>query len=92
MSLLSLPKTQTRAAQVSTPGLSSETPTRRLLFLLKLSSQMSKTGCSFAHPASYFLHSISLSFTFFDKETNFIREGLCPKEGTRVRVLGVYFF
>ena len=31
-------------------------------------------------------------FTFFDKETNFIREGLCPKEGTRVRVLGVYFF
>ena len=57
LSLLSMPTTQTLAAQVSTPELSSE----HGAFLLNCSNR-----CSFAHPASYFLHSITL-FTFFSK-------------------------
>ena len=53
LSLLSMPTTQTLAAQVSTPELSSE----HGAFLLNCSNR-----CSFAHPASYFLHSITLFF------------------------------
>ena len=49
------PATCNFTTQVSTPELSSE----HGAFLLNCSNR-----CSFAHPASYFLHSITL-FTFF---------------------------
>ena len=56
LSLLSMPTTQTLAAQVSTPELSSE----HGAFLLNCSNR-----CSFAHPASYFLGTYIPSHFFF---------------------------